>query len=161
MIIKHRFQLAWRTRQQHNRGALMIDKHTRRGTVRIGQHFRVFNHHRLTRIALRHRHSKTLKTLSNLCEHNLVKQKPATKCARGDLARDVVFSWTKTAGGNHHFRATDSIFDCFFEAGIVVADNRFEFDFDTETIELFGEPETVGVGAIGRKQLRSNGDDFG
>jgi len=96
-----------------------------------------------------------------LAKHNFIKQEPAAERTCGDLARDVVFSWTKTAGGDHHFRATDSVFDCFFETGIVVADDRFEFDFDAETIELFGEPKAVGVCAIGRKQLRSDGDDFG
>ena len=59
------------------------------------------------------------------------------------------------------FDRRDGIFDCFFEAGIVVADDGFEFYFDTEAIEFFGEPETVGVGAIGREQFRTNRDDFG
>ena len=36
-------------------------------------------------------------------------------------------------------------------AGIVVADDGFEFYFDTELIEFLGQPETVGVSAIGRE----------
>src|SRR6185295_12952354 len=105
--------------------------------------------------------SKTLKTLPNLSEHNFIKQQSSPERTCCDLARDVVFSWTKTASGDHHFRASDSIFDSFFEAGIVVTDDRLQFDFDAETIQLFGEPKAVGVCAIGRKQLRSDGDDFG
>ena len=88
-------------------------------------------------------------------------QKPSPERTCCDLARDVVFSWTKTARGDHYFRTPDSIFDCFFETGIVVTDNGFQFDFDAEAIELFGEPKAIGVCAIGRKQLRSDGDDFG
>ena len=101
------------------------------------------------------------KLIASCRHHNFVEQEPPAQRACGDLARDVVFSWTKTARGDHYFRTPDSIFDCFFETGIVVTDDRFQFDFDAEAIELFGEPETVGVSAIGRKQLRSDGDDFG
>ena len=62
-----------------------------------------------------------------------------------------VFGGTKTAGGDHHFRAARGVSDCFFEAGIIVADDGLEFDFNTEAVELFGKPETVCIGAIGRK----------
>src|SRR5690242_12600533 len=115
VIFKHRLQLAWWTRQQDNRGALMIDEHAGRSPIRIRQNLGVFNHHCLARIALRHRHPKTLETLSNLGQHNLVKQQPSTERTRGDLARDVVLSWTKPTSGDYDFRPAHCIFDCFFE----------------------------------------------
>src|ERR1044072_1070215 len=141
VVFKHRLQLARRTRQQYNRGALMIDEHPRRGAVWIRQNFRVFNHHRLARIALRHRHSKTPKALPNLCQHNLVKQEPPPESTRGDLARDVVFGWTKSACGDYHFRAPDSIFDCFFEAGggVAPAPPLVVFYSGTATCFVYGE----------------------
>src|SRR6185503_1324005 len=140
MVFKHRPHLAGWTRQQHNRRTLMIDEHSRRSAVWIRQHLSIFDHHRLSRISLGHRHAKTLKALTNLCEHCLVEQQPATQRARSDLARDVVFGRTKTSSGDHHFRSADSIFDRFFEARIVVADDGFEFYFDAEAVEFFSEP---------------------
>src|SRR5678815_520195 len=129
----------------------MIDKHSGRGAVWIRQHFSVFDHHRLARISLRHRHAKTLEALPDLSEHDFVEQKPFAERARSDLACDVVFGWAKTAGGDHHFRATHGVSDCFFETRVIVAYDGLEFDFDTEAIELFGKPETICISAIGRK----------
>ena len=76
------------------------------------------------------------------------------------LSRDVVFGWAQPAGSDDDFGTSHSILDRFLEAGIIVADNCFQFDLDTEPIEFFGEPETVGVGAIGGKKLRTDGNDF-
>jgi len=129
----------------------MIDKHSRRRAVWIRQHLRIFDHHRLARVSFRHRNPETLKALPDLSQHSFIEQQPAPQRARSNLARDVVFGWTKPSGGNHHFGSAHSIFDCFFEAGIVVADDRLEFYFDPEAIKFLCEPETVGVGAIGRK----------
>ena len=60
-----------------------------------------------------------------------------------------------------NFRAPGCILDGFFKPGIVVADNGFEFYFNADAVQFFGEPETVGVGAVGRKEFRSYRDDFG
>src|SRR6185369_17655100 len=117
----------------------MIDEHSGRSAVWVRQHFSIFDHHRLARISLRHRHSKTLKALPDLCQYDFVEQQSFAERACSDLAGDVVFGWTKTARGDHHFRAAHGVPDCFFEAGVIVADDGLEFDFDTETIELFGE----------------------
>src|SRR5215213_7008857 len=151
MILKHRPHLSRWTRQKHDRCTMMIDEHPRRSAVWIRQHLCILDHHRLARIALRHSDSKTLKTLPDLRQHNLVQQQPATECTCSDLTCDIVFGWTKTSSSDHHFRSANSVFDCFFQAGVVVADDRFEFYFDTEAVEFFSQPETVGVSAIGRE----------
>ena len=57
--------------------------------------------------------------------------------------------------------ALDSIVgQTFRPLEIVVADDGLEFHFDAELIEFFGEPETVGISAIGREELGRDRDDF-
>src|ERR1044072_5748401 len=112
----------------------MIDKHSGRSAVGIRQHDCVFYHDRLARISLRHRHAKTLKALPDLSQHTFVEQKPFAERSCSYLAGDVVFGWTKTPGGDHHFRTAHRVSDCFFETRIVVANDRLEFDFDTEAV---------------------------
>jgi len=105
--------------------------------------------------------AKAPEALAQLRENCFVKQQPATQRARGNLARDVIFGWAKTAGCYHHLRASGCILDGFFQPGIVVAHDGFEFYFNADAVQLSGEPETIGIGAVGSKELRTYRDDFG
>src|SRR5690349_6290291 len=60
VILEHRMHFTRRPGQQDDRRTLVIDKHPRRGAVRIRQYDSVFNHHRLTRIPLQDRKSTRL-----------------------------------------------------------------------------------------------------
>jgi hypothetical protein len=138
----------------------VFEKKTRRRAIRIRQDFRAIDHHRLPRISLRHRHTETLKARTNFGEHVFIKRKPSPKRSGHYFARDVVFSWPESSGSNDYPRTLDRVFNQFFEARIVVADDCFELDVDAQAVELFGEPETVGVGAIRREEFGTDGNDF-
>ena len=104
---------------------------------------------------------KAAKLLPELGENCFVKEQATAKRARRNFPRDVVFSRPESAGCDHNFRAPDCVFDRFFQTRIIIANDGFEFYFNAYAVEFFGEPETIGVGAVGSKQLRTNRNYFG
>src|SRR5690349_24585960 len=54
VVFKHRTHLARWSRQEHDRGAVMIDEHAGRGAVWVWQYDGVFDDHRLARVSFGH-----------------------------------------------------------------------------------------------------------
>src|SRR5207249_4208874 len=125
-----------------------------------GEHFGPVDDHRLSRVSLGHSHAETLKARADLGEDAFIQRQPPSQRPRYYFPRNVVLSWAESAGSDDHARAFDCVFDQFFQTRVIVADDRLELNVDAYAIELVGEPETVGVGAIRSQQFRADGNDF-
>ena len=138
----------------------MFQKQTWGGAIGIVEHISAIDHHCLTRITFGHRPAKGGEASADLVEHGFIEVKPASECSRRNLTSDVVFSWSQPTGRNNYLRTLSCVLDGFFQAQVVVTNNGFQFYFNADAVEFFGEPETIGVAAIRMQQLRTNGDNL-
>ncbi len=76
------------------------------------------------------------------------------------FARQVVFRGAQSPARDDQRHAVQRIAKRFGEQIAVVADNRLANDFDADLVQLSGQEERVGVGAVRSQHLRTDGNDF-
>ena len=159
-IGEHRLHLARRPGQQYDRAIALLHQLPRSRAVVIHQQFRAGHQHGLANVIGGHFHPAPSEARANGFKRRFVNCQLAAQYARENFFRHIVFSRAESAGRNDDLRPLHRIPNRLFESRFIIADDGFEFDFDAQRVELFGEPQRIGVDPKRRQHFRTDSENF-
>jgi hypothetical protein len=161
LALEHRLQFVRRSGEEDQYGARFLHPLARGGAAIVGQDVGAFDDEGLALVHFGHFALGLGEALFEPLGEVGTEYELAIERHGDGFARDVVLGGAEAAREDDDGGAGDGATDGVGEGFTVVADHRLGAHFHAQVIQLAGEPERVGVDALGRQHFRADSDDFG